>query len=355
MTVLASPAFAQQAAAPTVEAALEEHFSAEAKNAAAGVLRKAGYDYKRLLVAEMLPSETTLFVEVELAKGDAEKKSLRYPLKLERKLADGKVSWQVGWSPVEDYARGLVGVAKKDGLAAVGTDTAWTAVERLPAFPVIVGEKAFVTPYGRVPTTTKEGDEPTENSQLAPPKKLAEHAQRWIGLTLEDEPGTANVDLILEPEVSWKRATQALMAPASFGLFRMYVVGANQGRFVALETAAPVMRKTPEGAEPLVVGMYREGDKHAFRVRIGKQLVPSDKACAENMTFCTVSIDAFEQKALDQITAALSQRHTRLAYVLFAATGDFPASEVATYLQALSTALGIPSKKIFMGYIGEKQ
>lgn len=347
---LASPAVAQQAPSPTVEGALQAHFGAESDDAAADVLRKAGYAYERLLVAEMLPSETTLFVEVELARDDTK---LRYPLKLARKLDHGEVRWQVDWSPVEAYARGLVAVGKEDGLAEIDTKSGWTDIERLPAFPIIVGEQVFVTPYGRVATETKTTDD--EAAQLAPPKKLAEHAQRWIGLTLEDEPGTANVDLILSPNVTWQRATKALMAPASFGMFRMYVVGSKEGRPVAFATAAPVVRQTPEGASPLVVGMYPEGEQNAFRVRIGDDLVGSDKACADGMTFCAKTLADFEQRALDQITAAVTQRQTKIAYVMFAATGDYKASAVANHLVGLGRALGVPSAKVFMGYIGGKQ
>ncbi len=345
--LLASPAYAQQSTYPNVESALQAHFSADSNDPAAAVLRKAGYAYERLLVAEMLPSETTVFVEVELAGKDDQ--TLRYPLKLARKITDGEVGWQVDWAPVEEYARGLVAVGKKDGLAEISAETGWTEIERVPAFPIIVGEQVFVTPYGRVAISTQADD---EESQLAPPKKLAEYAQRWVGLTLEDEPGIANVDLILSPKVTWQRATQGLMAPASFGMFRIYVVGQNEGRIVAFPTAAPVVRDTPEGASPLVVGMYPAADQRGFRVRIGDKLVASDKACAEGMSFCAKTLSDFEQRALDQISAAVAQRQAKIAYVMFAATGDFEASAVANHLIALGRSLGVPSSKIFMGYIG---
>jgi hypothetical protein len=347
LCAIASPAMAQS---PTVEGALQTHFGADSDDPAAQVLRKAGYTYERTLVAEMLPSETTLFVEVELARDDT---NLRYPLKLARKLDDGEVRWSVDWSPVEDYARGLVAVGKDDALAPINAKTDWTAVERLPAFPVIVGEGVFVTPYGRVATQTQPSDD--EAAQLAPPKKLAEHAQRWIGLTLEDEPGTANVDLILSPDVTWQRATTALMAPASFGMFRMYVVGSNDGRPVAFATAAPVLRQAPDGAAPLVVGMYPAGEQNAFKVRIGDEVVAGEDACADAMTFCAKTLADFEQQALDRITAAVTEKQTKLAYVMFATTGDFKASTVANHLIGLGRALGVPTAKIFMGYIGGKQ
>jgi hypothetical protein len=354
----ACPAYAQQSAATSVEGALQAHFSADSKAADAAVLRDAGYAYERMLIAEMLPSEATLFAEVELAQGDVR---LRYPLKLARKLDGDMIVWQVSWAPVEAYARGLVQVAGEGGLASVGeTGTSWADVERLPAFPVIVGDTAFVTPYGRVAAPETVGKAATADeakSQLPMPKELSEHAQRWVGLTLEDEPGTANVDLLLSRGVAWTRVTQALMAPASLGLFRTYLIGRAGGQVVAHATAAPVVRQTPSGAEPMVVGMYRRSDKHAFRMRIGDDLIEGDDVCAERMTFCTgagdsASLDIFKQQVLDLVSAAIKEDKNQIAYVMFAATGEFGAGEVVRHLKALGTALGVPTSKLFIGYIG---
>jgi hypothetical protein len=353
LLVVSTPAFAQNTASTSVQGALQAHFAEDSKAVDAAALREGGYAFERMLVAEMLPSEATLFAEVEIARGETR---LRYPLKLKRRLDGDQLVWKVSWAPVEAYARGLVEIAGEDALASIGDEgTSWAGIERLPAFPVIVDEAAFVTPYGRV-------DAPEPSEVL---KEIGAHAQRWVGLTLEDEPGTANVDLVLGQKASWARATQALMAPASEGLFRTYLVGRTGGKVVAMATAAPVVRQTADGASPLVVGMYREGDQHAFRMRIGDDVVENSDACGDKMAFCTASddsglndsgsLDAFEQQALDHVTEALKQRQTSLAYVMFAATGEFGAGEVARHLAARGRALGVPSSKIFVGYIRGEQ
>jgi hypothetical protein len=354
LLVFANPAHAQQAASTSVEGALEAYFAEGSGDSAAAVLRDAGFAYECLLVAEMLPSEATLLAEVELARGDTR---LRYPIKLARQLDKDTITWKVNWTPVEAYAQGLVAIAGEEALASVGqVRTGWADIERVPAFPVIVGDTAFVTPYGRV--AVPEPSSGNEDAKQAP-QELGKHAQQWVGLTLEDEPGTANVDLLLGKDVAWTRATQALMAPASLGLFRTYLVGRAGADVVAVATAAPVVRPTAEDAAPLVIGMYREGDKHAFRVRIGDDVIAHEDACGDKMTFCVSSgkngsIDAFEQQSIDKITAAIQHKKAKLSYVMFAATGAFGAGEVARYIEALGQALGMPSSKIFIGYIGEE-
>lgn len=355
--LVAIPALAQAHDPTTLEAAIEHYFAAESTAPAVVALNEAGFRYNRLLVAETLPSERAVFVEVELGcQGD----KIRYPLKFERRTKDDTVHWKLSWAPAAVYAQTLADVARHDKLAKTDTGSEWAEIQRLPAFPIIVGPKSFVTPYGRVSATkvtpppgAKNTNEPA-TSQLAPPKELAKHAQRWIGLTMEDDPGSANVDLLIEQKTSWTRVTQALMAPASLGLFRVYLVGRADGNLVAYAAAAPVIRRAPAGTEPLVVGMYHHGKTHAFRVRLGTEVVADSKACADNMTFCADTLTDFQKESEAHITDALAHHKTKVAYVMMAATGDFPAAEVVPYLAALDEALGLPDGKIFMGYIASQ-
>lgn len=351
VTAFAWPAFAQDTKSKTVEGALQAYFAGDADEGVA-VLGKAGFEYERLLVAEMLPSEATVVAEVELA-GDA--KRLRYPVKLERSLVDGEARWRVGWAPVEAYARALLAVSGEGAGAQIPGGEVWADIRRVPAFPVIVSEQLFVTPFGQVPAEPADGATPEE--QLVPPQKLVEHAQRWIGLLLEDDPAPAAVDLMVAPGASWTRTTQALMAPASQGLFKVYMIGQKDDRLVAATAAAPIFgqQSTPQGTAPLIVGVYKAEGGPGVRVKFGDTLVEGEATCGERMSFCATSLEEFRQQSANVVGEAVEKADARVAYVMLAATGDFEYAEVLPYFDALSGALGVPTGKIFMGYIAPDQ
>ncbi len=350
--LFAVPAHAQQAQARTVESALEHFFDANSHNPSVRKLLDAGFSYNRLLVAERLPSEKALFVEVELGEQDTK---IRYPLKLESTAVDDGKRWSVAWSPVLEYAAALANDARQGDLASFGVGEQWSEIQRLPAFPIIVEKAAYVTPYGRVSAVPAQASGAHKSAQapakLAPPKELVQHAQRWIGLTMEDDPGSANVDLLLGPEASWRHVTEALMAPASLGLFRVYLVGCSKKTIVAVSAVAPVVKHTRGGTVPIVVGMYAHNPGRAFRVRVGPQLLANQQSCAKDMTFCAQSTAQFQQKLSLHIHKALAHRNIKVAYVMLAATGDIAAAEVVPYITALGDALSIPHAKIFIGYI----
>jgi hypothetical protein len=346
----AAPDGARAQEAPTVEVALQQYFGAESSDEAVEALRGAGFDYERLLVAESLPSRTTVMVEVELASDSGR---LRYPLKLARRDAAEGSSWQVDWAPEPVYARALAALSV-DGLAGFEAPGFWADVERLPAFPVVVLADRFVTPFGAVAAEPAEDAE--QPAELAAPEDLFKHAQRWTGMILEDAPGPAGIDLIVGADVSWRRATQAMMAPAAVGLFRLYLVGRAGGDLVALASNAPVMGDdaTSQSA-PLVVGMYPAGDQSAFRIRIGERLLDAEDSCAERMSLCAQSAEAFELAAVGHVTDALAEEPTKIAYVLFAATADFSVAQVAAHYRALSVSLGVESQKMFLGFIADEE
>ena len=348
---VASGAHAQPPAAPTVEAALQQYFASDAADAA--VLREAGFGYERLLVAESLPSEMTLAVEVELS---GPHRTVRYPLKIERVEPQGTTNWRVDWAPEQAYANALVEYAGGDTLAALGDAKAWHRTERLPAFPIVVADDAFVTPFGAVEAQT--GTAKDGGDEIVPPKKLVEHSQRWVGLLLEDEPGAAIIDLLVAPGASWKQVTRAMMAPASLGLFRVYLLGRADRTVVAVPSVAPIFgtQTSPERTAPLVIGMYNVKGGPGFRVRLGDAVLEAETAsgCGERMSFCAATLEQFETKTAQLVGDAAASSKTKIAYVMLAATGEFEFADVLPYYPALARALGVPAGKLFVGYIRDE-
>lgn len=351
LLLFAGPAMAEQPASTTVEGALQGYFSQDTEDPAAAVLVESGFAYERMLVAERLPSGASFFVEVELRRDELR---FRYPVKLEREGQGDEASWRVEWAPEDEYARALVAMGDIEMLADIEADEPWADIQRLPALPVLVADQAIVTPFGHV-SEPPSGSEAADG-QLVPPEELVKHAQNWTGLALEDEPGTANADLVIAAGTSWRRVTQALMGPAAVGLFRSYMVGGADGALVALPGVAPVVDgELAEGVEPLVVGMYPADDGHAFRVRVGDRLIENEDACAERMTLCAESAGPFGRQIGEQISAALEEQPAKIGYVMFAATGDLPVEEVASHLRALGDTLGVPPEKLRVGFIAEEE
>jgi hypothetical protein len=278
------------------------------------------------------------------------------------------VGWRVVWGPEEVYARALADAATNKKFAKTRAGRPWSEIPRLPAFPIIVGREFMVTPFGKI---AAEDGSAGEKAGIRPPAKLVQHAQRWTGRTLQDDPGSANVDVLLLAGASWKRATRALMAPAMEGLFRIYLVGRGAAGLVGFAAAAPVFGELASKGAALVVamssgeekpgGVQVEGGKdaarYAFRIRVGENLLAStekpekENSCAPEATFCAGSVADFKTKLRARVQAAMSRHKVRVGQVVLAATGGVPAATVVRFLGATVDSLGLPTGKIFMGYI----
>ncbi|MFW5967011.1 MAG: hypothetical protein ACOCV2_05805 [Persicimonas sp.] len=343
-----APSMAAADAPRTVGAALRGYFSARSEDPAAQKLREAGFAYERMLVAESLPSGLSLMVEVELNRDDT---SVRYPLKLKRASQADDAGWRIAWAPEEAYARSLASVENGRSLADIDGES-WAELERLPALPIIVRSGGLITPFGEVAESPSDRVEDAE--EIAPPDKLGEHIESWVGLVLEDAPGPAAVDLIVDQGVSWRQTTRAMMGPASLGLFRIYLVGAADGGLSAQSAVAPVRGEQDE-AVTLVVGMYGSEDSEVYRVRVGGDLIDDGRDCEEGVeaTFCADSDEGFRDGLEEVVLPALAEGDTDIAMITFGATGDISTAELAERRLAMADALGVPVDKTFVGFIGE--
>jgi len=361
-TSFAAPASAQaptaklgaqsaQKTAQTVEGALRAYFSAD--TAAAKAIRAARLDYRRILIAHRLPAEDRLIVEVELGNGPS---ALRYPLRLRDASAakDGS-RWSVDWAPDDAYASALAETSQKGTFAQAGAGQGWSEIQRLPAFPVLVGADFFVTPYGRIAVDpAAEGAEPSAG--LDPPKDLGKHAQRWTGMLLQDDPGSANLDIILAEGATWKRATQALLPAAMVGLVRAYYIGKDEGALVAISTVAPVFKQMVSGDTTLVIGVSptETARRYGVRLRLGGQALVSaaeeSGECPDGATFCASTDGDFAPQLRAQ-AQRLKAANTPPAYVMLAASGDILAADILGYLTGARAAFELPDGKIVVGYI----
>lgn len=350
----ASEEIASDEIAQTVAGALESYFAQDSE--AAKVFRAAKIDYKRLLIAHLLPSKDRLLVEVELAHG---RSALRYPLRLEdiSSAEDGSI-WRVDWAPDPAYARALAGAAKKGAFARSSAGQSWSKIQRLPAFPVLVGADFFVTPYGRIEVELAAAGS-GQSAGLDPPKDLSKHAQRWTGMLLQDDPGTANVDILLSEDVSWKRATQALLPAAMVGLARVYFISMGDDAPVAFPAVAPVFKEMISGESTLVIGvsslkLNEDAGGYGVGLRMGSRGLEASSEkqteCPEKTTFCVSSEDEFAA-SLHTRVQEFAAANMAPSSVMLAASGDIPAEVVLKFLARARKLMKLPTGKIVVGYI----
>lgn len=385
------------AAAPTASArpvtgALENYFSADSEAPAVRALHGAKLAFNRLLVAEVLPGGKTLLAEVALSNKDA---AIRYPIKLERDETPSGDAWRVTWAPDVAFAQALVAACEANKLAALQVGRPWEDFHRLPAFPVIVTREYVVTPFGKIDEKPDARAEAPAGA-LHPSKELTRHVQRWTGQVMLDDPASANVDLLLHADVTWKHATQALMAPAMQGLFRIYFVGHGPRGLYAVSAAAPVFKEAAAATNSsAVIAMSAlptpkvGGDVpgYAFRVRLGDQVLDGKPAaagtpsqapknaelesreggahpdaaaaidCAAAATFCARTLDDFRARLKQRVLAAADGQKASAdghkavpTQVLLAAPGDLPAMVVVNHLGSLRETLEMTTDRIFAGY-----
>ena len=358
--LLAAPAQAQTAGAQpgavTVQAAIEAYFSPESDAEAAKIFRAANLDYRRLLVAHRLPSDVALLAEVELAHGAM---ALRYPLRLEDISASKNgSSWRVDWAPEAAYARALVRAAGEAELARTGAGQPWSEIQRLPAFGIIVGSDFFVTPFGRIEDAPAGKDgAPSRGLQSAP--QLHKHAQRWTGMLLQDDPGSANVDVILRAGVSWERATQAVLPAAMVGLARIYLVSMRDAAPLGFVVVAPVLKEMISGESMLVLGVVPVDQagvdpRYRIRIRVDAQDVAktsdAQPECPGEATFCAISDGDFAAQ-LGALAPQLKAVRAAPGYVMLAASQGVPAEVMLRFMAHTHEILELPIGKMVLGYI----
>lgn len=325
-------------ASPTVEGALQDFFEA------APYFPDDPWTYERLLVAERLPSGRTLAVEVELRYQD---RRLRLPLKLEQTEA----GWRVVWAPTRAYAIALREVATHQAPETGHGAQAWADLQRLPAMPIVVLGEAAHTPFG----SENDGAMDTEigrSEAVRADRLVSEHAQLWVGQFLEEDPAPAGVDYIGHGGSDWYDVTSTIMAPASLGLFRVYLVGQADGQLVALPTIAPVKSARPQGVAPLVIGLYPlDDDRVGVRVGVGGQVQVPDAPCAPEMSLCVADPAALGSSLPAVVKAAAASTEAPVGYVMVAGTAELRAEQMLQHLPAVASALELPVSKIFIGYI----
>lgn len=363
-TFFCAPAQAQTPpAAPgaaTVQGAIEAYFSPESDAEAARIFRAANLDLRRLLVAHRLLMESALLVEVELAHGAT---ALRYPLRLEdTSPRKNGTRWRVDWAPDVAYARALVQAAAGGELAQSGAGQPWSQIQRLPAFGIIVGADFFVTPFGRI-EDAPAAEDAAPGGGLRPAPQLHKHAQRWTGMLLFDDPGSANVDVILRTGVSWERVTQAVLPAAMVGLARIYLVSTRDGAPLAFSLVAPVLKQVISGASTRVIGVTPVGQtgadpRYRVRVRVGEKQVEKTAGasgqCPGEATFCATSDDDFAAQ-LGALAPQLKAAEKTSEYVLFAASAGVPAEVMLKFMARAYALLELPVGKMLLGYIAAEE
>lgn len=353
LLAIPSVAFAQQSTiTKTVEEAMTSGDHAGIKE-----LSSRGAKIKEVLSVEHLPKggvAAELLVEF---KG----KSLRYPVKLMRTATHERcdkdvMGWQVTQAPDKAFTSALLNVLTSGQLPQTTADLpAWTKETRLPALPVVVTQSSIFTPYGKIAWSVleQEIDPASPMAEVAPPQELVKHSQRWVNDFLEEEPGAAAVDLVLDRRISWQLLNRTIFGVSSVGLYRLNLITETSDGFNTLAASAPVFGSLPgvEKPVPLVLGYYPVGENHGWRVSQGKAVLHEDDSCDAEMSFCTTSEQAFIEKFGALSKRMRAKKPTNPSFATFATTKDVTVEQAVVFWQHAAVALGILERRIFLSYI----
>lgn len=331
--------------------ALERALAAEGgTDDALDALVRSGAEFERVLVAEVTPDNRGVVAELEFS---YEGRAFRFPIKLDRSEPKASARWTVSWTPEPAYARALIGAIQAGPLPSTDIGDPWAELARLPALPVIVRSDTVFTPFGR--GALIDNANVPESQALMPPAAVAKAAQRWVGSVLGEDPGPAAVDLMVDPEASWKDLSRVIMGASSSGLFRLQILQQGPEQLVASPAAAPVFGsgRSAEDTAPLVVAMLPHEDGAAFRVRIGDREFRPAEPCRPDVSFCADSPDAYRASLAQAVKSLVAESDTRISYVMFAAGADTTVGEGVSYFQRTHGALGIPQGKVFLGYLSD--
>lgn len=333
-----------------MQSALERALAAEGgTDDALDELVRSGAEFERVLVAEVTPDNRGVVAELGFS---YEGRRFRFPIKFERSSPDSDAIWRVSWIPDATYARALIGAIQGGPLPASDVGAPWSELTRLPTLPIIVRSESVFTPWGHGALIDQA--RAPEDQQLMPPAAVAKAAQRWVGGILAEDPAPASVDLMIDPNTSWKDLSRVVMGVASSGLFRVYMLQQGPEQLLAVPGAAPVFGtgRSPGDAAPLVVAMFPRAEGAAFRVRIGDEEYRPSKPCAPNMSFCADSPEDYEASLAKAVEDVMKGADTQIAYVMFAAGEDTTVGQGVAYFQRTHSALGISEGKVFLGYVG---
>lgn len=318
--------------AKPLEATLSEAF--ETDDRGLRLLREAGGEYRRVLTLERLPSGHYM-AEVQI---DVVDRAVRYPLRLSR----DESGWTIDWQPVGEYAAALASMAKSDMLPDARGVTAWTAIDRVPALPLIGTRSRIVTPYGEV--DPDDASEEGSQGDLALSPQLVRHVQRWVNVTLSQDPAPAGFDLILDRATRWQFANKLLFNASVVGLYQIAIVVHGDGDPGVVKLSSPVSVKSGEAA-PTVVAMYPlDADRYGLRISVDGEVIRREGACAVAMTLC-ISEPGELPDALERVIQPGGHR------AMFAATGDTRVGDVVAFLAAFVDFMGLRDYHVLMGYV----
>lgn len=332
ITFAASCLWSAVAAGHTLGRSLEQAFADG--DGGFSTLRSAGATYEGILTLERLPDGSYL-AEIGVSVGE---RTLRYPVKLER--AESK--WTVVWQPDAEYAAALSGIAKSGALPAGRSAEQWAEVARMPALGVVATRARVVTPFGEVDWGPRVDGPPGALDQYP---DLVRHGQRWVTDVLEEDPGPAGFDLLLDRQLDWLMLNTLMFNLAAVGLYQLWVVTDHEGRLHQLPVSAPVDTVTGPQSAPPVAALYPL-DEGRYGVRISSSATPPESVeeCAPGMSLCVSSADELVERLEGWLEPGGRQ-------AIFAAVGVVGLADAVRFMAAFIDYMGLPSHRILVGYI----
>ncbi len=315
-----------------VEAALR------AQGAGNAPLTQAGAKFAHIAIAERLPSGQWL-CEVVLALDERE---IRWPLGMRVSEKDG--TWEPSWQPSIEYAKALKNMLASERLPRAEGSGSWHSARRLPAMPVIVTSKRYVTPFGALDIKDRGGE-------LRPSIPLLKHAQRWVTEALADDPGPAAIDFIIDASISWRTLNRALFSISAAGLYQVFIIARGESGWTWVGGAAPIAFQKAKGPPGVVVGLYPQGVGLGVRLSMEGEVLEDESACNPEMTLCISDVESFATALTAQTSEALSKRATPLDTAMVGATEDLKAGTVIQYLDRVHEALSVAPHSIMLGLI----
>lgn len=341
-------AWSEAAQTPLASVAME---IAEAQPRFEGLstLKARGASLGSLLVMESLP-KGGFMAEVSVQYKGAQ---LRLPVKLAAQATAGCKRWEVVWAPSKDYVIALLNMSTSGALPKpFDGSPQWVKLERLPALPLILTRQRIISPFGEVSLESDAAQDISERAnELAPPKALLVHTQRWLREVLEDDQGPASVDFLVDQQLSWLQLQRVLLGVSSLGLFRVYVITGQDGELGALPLAAPVFGSNG-AAKPLIVGYYQlAAGQVGIRISSGQHVLKDDAPCDPEMSFCVAGPQALGGRLVDLGKKLRAKDAALVKDVMFAAPGEVSVGSAISFLSVLPRALGSSPQRLFLGYI----
>lgn len=277
---------------------------------------------------------------------------VRIPVKLARdapKQVGCSAVWRVIWAPEPAYIEAMISITSGALPAHTGIAPLWTSAGRLPALPVIATKARIITPFGSVNWDAGElpVNMPATARELAPPKALLTHMQRWFGDVLEGEPGAASLDLLAEGGLDWLSVQRILLGAGSQGAFVMHVITSGPDGLHAAPLMAPIFGSIPEPQRPhplTITLLERVGAQVSVRVSHRGRVI------GDQQTLLVADPDALAAALPALIAAALPEPK----HLFIGAPGAMTLSEVLAWVAPLPGAVGVSPERVFVGFVKAK-